>query len=344
MNAKGRRRHHPAAVAWPCDGARPIKERQPRRRVSSPRVRQSPYVIPLVVSLGCSLSLGAQRPEPSCRCIRSEARAHPHRLHVCVRPLLLKRPTKTRRLTCESLGEKQLQNCAPSPVASLQATHANDFDKRIILGIDIDIFDTKAGNDGHRTGAHIPHRCRNGEFHQRRRAAPCEPVNRQHPDSSLEEQSGCSLFVRNKAGTTLTSAGRQFQRHASTLVRTVEQARHDVGIPKGFSGTLTIGGAGIWRPTTDSQYQMARSPAHSDQRRVWLFPDADRAAASCSQTATRRQESTRILHARLCGLSAGQRDATCSPAPSSIMHRIAASKTMAKNGARSTKGAIRTKR
>jgi DNA-binding transcriptional LysR family regulator len=64
---------------------------------------------------------------------------------------------------------------------------------------------------------------------------------------TLEEQLGCTLFVRNKAGTTLTSAGRQFQRHAATLVRTVEQARHDIGIPKGFSGTLTIGGRiGLW--------------------------------------------------------------------------------------------------
>jgi DNA-binding transcriptional LysR family regulator len=64
---------------------------------------------------------------------------------------------------------------------------------------------------------------------------------------SLEEQLGCTLFVRNKAGTTLTAAGRQFQRHASTLVRTIEQARHDIGIPKGFSGTLVIGGRiGLW--------------------------------------------------------------------------------------------------
>src|SRR5262249_27440914 len=45
---------------------------------------------------------------------------------------------------------------------------------------------------------------------------------------TLEEQLGCTLFVRNKAGATLTPAGRQFQRHASTLVRTVEQARQDV--------------------------------------------------------------------------------------------------------------------
>lgn len=64
---------------------------------------------------------------------------------------------------------------------------------------------------------------------------------------SLEELLGCTLFVRNKAGAALTAAGRQFQRHASTLVRTVEQARHDVGIPKGFSGSLVVGGRiGLW--------------------------------------------------------------------------------------------------
>lgn len=64
---------------------------------------------------------------------------------------------------------------------------------------------------------------------------------------TLEQQLGCVLFVRNKAGTTLTPAGRQFQRHASVLVRTVEQARHDVGIPKGFSATLVVGGRiGLW--------------------------------------------------------------------------------------------------
>lgn len=64
---------------------------------------------------------------------------------------------------------------------------------------------------------------------------------------TLEEQLGCRLFVRNKAGTTLTSAGRQFQKHASTLVRTVEQARHDVGVPRGFRAALTVGGRfGLW--------------------------------------------------------------------------------------------------
>ena len=64
---------------------------------------------------------------------------------------------------------------------------------------------------------------------------------------TLEEQLGCTLFVRNKAGTTLTPAGRQFQNHASTLVRTVEQARHDVGVPRGFRAALSVGGRfGLW--------------------------------------------------------------------------------------------------
>jgi DNA-binding transcriptional LysR family regulator len=64
---------------------------------------------------------------------------------------------------------------------------------------------------------------------------------------TLEEQLGCSLFVRNKAGTRLTAAGRQFQKHAAILVRTVERARQDVGIAAGYEGTLTVGGRfGLW--------------------------------------------------------------------------------------------------
>ncbi len=64
---------------------------------------------------------------------------------------------------------------------------------------------------------------------------------------SLESSLGCRLFVRNKGGTTLTAEGRHFQKYASTLVRTVEQARHEIGVAKGFRGALTIGGRfGFW--------------------------------------------------------------------------------------------------
>lgn len=63
----------------------------------------------------------------------------------------------------------------------------------------------------------------------------------------LEETLGAELFARNKAGTTLTPAGRQFRRHALLLTRTVEQARQEIGIVSGFSATLTVGGRiGLW--------------------------------------------------------------------------------------------------
>jgi DNA-binding transcriptional LysR family regulator len=64
---------------------------------------------------------------------------------------------------------------------------------------------------------------------------------------TLEAALGRKLFVRNKGGTTLTPAGRQFQKHASTLVRTLEQARHEIGVAEGFRGTVTIGARfGLW--------------------------------------------------------------------------------------------------
>jgi LysR family transcriptional regulator, flagellar master operon regulator len=63
----------------------------------------------------------------------------------------------------------------------------------------------------------------------------------------LEETLGAELFVRNKAGTTLTSAGQQFQGHAALLTRTVEQARQEIGIISGYRATLTVGGRiGLW--------------------------------------------------------------------------------------------------
>ncbi|MNF40777.1 HTH-type transcriptional regulator GltR [compost metagenome] len=65
--------------------------------------------------------------------------------------------------------------------------------------------------------------------------------------ATLEEQLGCSLFVRNKAGTTLTPEGRSFQPYATTLVRTMERARHDIGVAMGFRASVTIGGRfGLW--------------------------------------------------------------------------------------------------
>lgn len=58
----------------------------------------------------------------------------------------------------------------------------------------------------------------------------------------LETDLGARLFVRNRSGASLTSAGRRFLQHAKNLVLTVEQARHDVGLPSRFRASLRIGG------------------------------------------------------------------------------------------------------
>lgn len=63
----------------------------------------------------------------------------------------------------------------------------------------------------------------------------------------LEQQLGVQLFTRHPGGSELTSAGRQFQRHASLLTRIVQQARQELGAAGHCSATLTIGGRiGLW--------------------------------------------------------------------------------------------------
>jgi LysR family transcriptional regulator, flagellar master operon regulator len=93
---------------------------------------------------------------------------------------------------------------------------------------------------------------------------------------TLEDQLGCTLFIRNKAGTTLTAAGRQFQKHASTLVRTVEQARHDVGVPRGFRAALTVGGRfGLWEQLLLRWIPVMRAVAPDVSLRVEIGFEAD---------------------------------------------------------------------
>jgi DNA-binding transcriptional LysR family regulator len=119
--------------------------------------------------------------------------------------------------------------------------------KRIISTLDICAIDIKRTANGHRTGQKLPHSVTASNLIRaadRLHVSQSKVSTRIH---TLEDQLGCTFFVRNKAGTTLTSAGQQFQRHSATLVRTIEQARHDVGIPEEFSGTLIIGRrSGVW--------------------------------------------------------------------------------------------------
>lgn len=60
--------------------------------------------------------------------------------------------------------------------------------------------------------------------------------------NALESILGARLFERGRGGARLTAAGHRFSRHAKMLIRTLEQARHEVGLPPGYAGSLTLGG------------------------------------------------------------------------------------------------------
>lgn len=65
----------------------------------------------------------------------------------------------------------------------------------------------------------------------------------------LEEHLGSALFVRNKAGATLTAAGERFLRFAQTLVQAWERARHQVAVPPGKRALVTVGcEMNLWDP------------------------------------------------------------------------------------------------
>ncbi|WP_077034358.1 LysR family transcriptional regulator [Pelomonas sp. KK5] len=66
---------------------------------------------------------------------------------------------------------------------------------------------------------------------------------------TLEELLGARLFVRNKAGASLTPAGEQFRQYASMLVQVWERARRQVAVPAGRELLLTIGcEMSLWDP------------------------------------------------------------------------------------------------
>jgi DNA-binding transcriptional LysR family regulator len=66
---------------------------------------------------------------------------------------------------------------------------------------------------------------------------------------TLEERLGRPLFVRNKAGATLTPAGEQLLRYAPTFVQLWQRVRHQVAVPPGHRSVLAIGGeVSLWQP------------------------------------------------------------------------------------------------
>jgi DNA-binding transcriptional LysR family regulator len=58
---------------------------------------------------------------------------------------------------------------------------------------------------------------------------------------ALEQYLGATLFIRNRSGARLTPAGRRFIHHAKSMLLTLEQARHEVGLPSRYRASITVG-------------------------------------------------------------------------------------------------------
>jgi len=80
----------------------------------------------------------------------------------------------------------------------------------------------------------------------------------------LEQQLGRPLFVRNKAGASLTPAGEQFLRYAPTFVQLWQRAKQQVAVPDGHRAVLTIGSeVSLWQPVLLEWVRMMRR-SHPD--------------------------------------------------------------------------------
>lgn len=66
---------------------------------------------------------------------------------------------------------------------------------------------------------------------------------------TLEQLLDRKLFVRNKSGAALTTAGEHFLPHATTLVQVWERARHQVAVPVGSRAVVAAGcEISLWDP------------------------------------------------------------------------------------------------
>jgi DNA-binding transcriptional LysR family regulator len=80
----------------------------------------------------------------------------------------------------------------------------------------------------------------------------------------LEQQLGRPLFVRNKAGASLTPAGEQFLRYAPTFVQLWQRAKQQVAVPVGHRAVLTVGSeVSLWQPLLFEWVRMMRR-SHPD--------------------------------------------------------------------------------
>lgn len=93
---------------------------------------------------------------------------------------------------------------------------------------------------------------------------------------TLENHLGAKLFLRGRNGAELTAAGKRFLNHAKNLVRTLEQARHDVGLPQGYHDVLTLSARiGLWESFLPRWVNWMRKAAPDVSLRLEIGFEAD---------------------------------------------------------------------
>src|SRR5690606_9888805 len=66
---------------------------------------------------------------------------------------------------------------------------------------------------------------------------------------NLEAQFGCQLFIRIRAGASLTPEGQRFVDYATQLIQVWDKAKFDLSLPEENTDSLTIGGeVALWNP------------------------------------------------------------------------------------------------
>lgn len=80
---------------------------------------------------------------------------------------------------------------------------------------------------------------------------------------TLEQQLACKLFVRNRAGASLTANGQRFIEHATKIVQSWEGAKRDLPLPEGTREVLNIGcEMSLWNPVL--HHWLNRLEMHED--------------------------------------------------------------------------------
>jgi DNA-binding transcriptional LysR family regulator len=97
---------------------------------------------------------------------------------------------------------------------------------------------------------------------------------------TLEKELGCTLFIRNRSGASLTPEGERFAEHAKNLVLTWQRAKLEVSQPKDTPSNLFIGAENsLWNPLVVETI----SYLHANKQDIAINAQVDSEAALIAQ-------------------------------------------------------------